>query len=136
MSTLSECHKVLNEKGEGKCSVPMWCGGMPSGFCDEPAYSNHKGGKYYDNPRTGDRIFLDGSYGGYVPALACPNHGGHKKEEVVNLCTNCNKNISTCDGKPKFGCGKGNDNVYECEQFESISNIHPVFKEILDNFKS
>jgi len=46
MSTLSEHHKKLNERGEGKCSVPMWCGGLPAGFCDQPAYSNHKGANW------------------------------------------------------------------------------------------
>ena len=109
MSTLSKHHTELNEKGEGKCSVPMWCGGLPAGFCDNPAYSNHKGGDYYR--------YLDGTYSGYVPALACPIHGGRKKEEVVNLCKNCSKNIAECDGNQKFGIGKGNDNVYECDRF-------------------
>lgn len=117
MGSLSEHHKKLNERGEGKCSVPMWCDGLPAGFCNDTAYSNHKGGKYYNHPRTGDRIFVNGAYGGYVPALACPAHGGQTKEEAVNLCLNCVKCIADCDGNPKFGSGKGNDNVFECNGF-------------------
>lgn len=117
MSTLSEHHKKLNERGEGKCSVPMWSGGCPDGFCDNTAYSNHKGGAYWNHPRTGERVFVDGTYGGYVPALACPGHGGRTKQEAVNLCSNCTKCIADCDGNPQFGTGKGNDNVFECDAF-------------------
>lgn len=117
MSTLKDSNKTLNEHGEGQCSVPMWCGGMPSGFCDKPAYSNHKGGEYFTHPTTGERTYLNGAYNGYVPALACPAHGGLTKEEAVNLCGNCTKHIAECDGEPKFGTGKGNDNVFECKQF-------------------
>lgn len=120
MGTLSEHHKKLNERGEGKCSVPMWSGGCPDGFCDNTAYSNHKGGAYWNHPRTGERVFVDGTYGGYVPALACPAHGGRTKEESVNLCTNCVFCIADCDGNPKFGTGEGNDNVYECNMFTTL----------------
>ncbi len=76
MSRISIHHETLNENGIGKCSVPMWQGGLPSGFCDEPAYGF---------PTKSPRIFnygimreqrLDGKYDGYVPALACPAHGG------------------------------------------------------------
>lgn len=66
MACLSPHHKELNEQGEGKCSVPMWCQGVPAGFCDRSAYG----------PQTpeGRR-----QYDGYVPALACPGHGGPAK---------------------------------------------------------
>ena len=56
----SKCHMELDECGKGKCSVPMWCDGMPAGFCNELAYGepiNHRRGRY-------------------VPGLACPGHGG------------------------------------------------------------
>lgn len=105
MSTLSEHHKKLNERGEGKCSVPMWCGGLPDGFCDKPAYSERQKGSNYD---------------GYVPALACPAHGGKIKEEALNLCDNCVFCIADCGGNPKFGTGVGSDNVYECDLFSTL----------------
>lgn len=38
MSTLQQHHKILNEAGVEKCSVPMWSGGSPAGFCDADAY--------------------------------------------------------------------------------------------------
>ena len=60
---LSECHRVLKD-GVGKCSVPMWCNGMPAGFCDAPAYGL----------QTNEAI-----YPHYVPALACPAHGGPRE---------------------------------------------------------
>lgn len=66
MAYLSEHHKVLNEAGEGKCSVPMWSGGMPAGFCDKAAYGRQEPGQH--------------RYDGYCPALACHGHGGPKKE--------------------------------------------------------
>lgn len=116
MATLNKEHQQLNEYGEGRCSVPMWCNGSPAGFCDEPSYSNHKGGSYFEV--RGDRRYTNGAYSGYVPALACPAHGGKTKEEVLNLCAYCKHNIAECNGNPKFGCGIGNDNVYECDEFE------------------
>jgi len=92
MATLSKHHSELNERGEGKCSVPMWSSGCPSGFCDEPAYSRHKGGQYFE--RHGRRFYLNGAFDGYVPALACVSHGGKTKEEVLNLCQYCSKCIA------------------------------------------
>lgn len=61
MAILSEHHRQLNEQGVGKCSVPMWSGGLPDGFCDKDAYGFRR---------------KDAAYDGYVPALACPMHGG------------------------------------------------------------
>jgi len=117
MATLSKHNSELNERGEGKCSVPMWSGGIPSGFCDEPAFSRHKGGEYFEG-RNGERHYLNGAYDGYVPALACPAHGGKTKEEALNLCSYCRLHPSTCESNPKFGTGKGKDNVYECDKFQ------------------
>lgn len=77
MGTLSDHHKQLDEFGEGKCSVPMWCVGMPADFCDKPAYGEPPPGKTI---RRWDGYLYreDGLYAGYVPALACPMHGGPK----------------------------------------------------------
>ena len=74
MSSISDHHRILTN-GVGKCSVPMWMDGMPAGFCDEPAYGKPvKCVMYRDNRGRLKRI--DGRYDGYVPALACPAHGG------------------------------------------------------------
>ncbi len=61
MACCHEGHKKLDEWGVGKCSVPMWCMGVPAGFCDNDAY-----GKQLDR-------FIDRAY---APFLACPAHGG------------------------------------------------------------
>ncbi len=61
MASLNDHHRVLDENGVGRCSVPMWSGGVPAGFCDKPATGMH---------------IDEMKYGGYVPALACPAHGG------------------------------------------------------------
>ena len=37
MARCSEHHLTLTN-GVGKCSVPMWMGGAPGGFCDQPAF--------------------------------------------------------------------------------------------------
>jgi len=58
MACTSPHHKELNDQGIGKCSKPMWCDGVPAGFCDRVAY-----GKPVRES-------------GYVPALACSLHGG------------------------------------------------------------
>ena len=78
MASLNEHHKTLNADGVGKCSVPMWCGGGPSGFCDCPAYGNRLPTRYLKNYASGYEYAEDGGYAGYVPALACPSHGGPK----------------------------------------------------------
>ena len=39
------------------------------------------------------------------------------KKENLNICEDCNFEPPTCKSNPKFGCGKGNDNVYECDSF-------------------
>lgn len=64
MSVLFPHHQVLTD-GIGKCSVPMWSGGLPAGFCDEPAYGKQLSHK---DAFGRDRAF--------APALACPHHGG------------------------------------------------------------
>lgn len=72
---MSKHHETLDEYGEGKCSVPMWSGGCPAGFCDKPAYGTRPPGvvrRRWDGFEYRD----DGLYPGYVPALACPDHGG------------------------------------------------------------
>ncbi|HCU16543.1 MAG TPA: hypothetical protein DF729_15240 [Hafnia paralvei] len=79
MSVLSKHHKELNSEGVGKCSVPMWSGGGPAGFCDEPAYGIPLPREYVENRFTGQRRYLTSGYDGYVPGLACPCHGGPKK---------------------------------------------------------
>lgn len=79
MSVLSKHHTELNAEGVGKCSVPMWSGGCPAGFCDEPAYGMPLPREYVENKFTGQRRYLTLGYDGYVPALACPCHGGPKK---------------------------------------------------------
>ena len=59
---LGERHKAVDEYGRGLCSVPMFRGeGVPAGFCDTEAYGERDSRTQYD---------------GYVPALACPGHGG------------------------------------------------------------
>lgn len=52
--------------------MPMWSFGCPAGFCEEPAYG-------LPLPRS------TGRYDGYVPALACPVHGGPKQPAVVEV---------------------------------------------------
>jgi hypothetical protein len=73
MATCNEWHMKLGASGlpadEGKCSVPMWRGGMPAGFCDDPAF-----GEPLPKPKwwpKDDQV--------YVPFLACPGHGGPER---------------------------------------------------------
>ena len=105
--------------GAGCCSVPMWMGGMPAGFCDDPAYGERPPGQTWYNDAVKEVMRYDGKYAGYVPALACPGHGGPKKHEVLNLCDYCTNHIAECESNPEFGTGKGNDNVYACDSFNS-----------------
>lgn len=80
MSALYKWHQELDENGEGKCSVPMWSCGCPAGFCDKPAYGTRPDGKTFVGSDNQVRRY-DGRYAGFVPALACPAHGGPDKRE-------------------------------------------------------
>lgn len=83
MSTLSRHHKKLNEQGEGRCSVPMWLNGCPGGFCDKPAYGERPHAPAIT--RWDGYVYReDGLYPGYVPALACPGHGGPKARAFMD----------------------------------------------------
>ena len=75
MTTLSKHHREL-KNNKGKCSVPMWSGGCPAGFCDKDAFGERPKAKGFNNPHTGEFTRFDGKYSGYVPGLACPGHGG------------------------------------------------------------
>lgn len=68
----------LDESGEGLCSVPMWMGGCPAGFCDKPAFGERPQCREFRDPYTGELFRQDGRYNGFVPGLACPSHGGPK----------------------------------------------------------
>ncbi len=88
MSSCSKHHKELNERGEGKCSVPMWMGGVPAGFCDRVAYGNYINGEEFRD-RDGRLRRLDGKYNGYVPHLACFRHGGPELKDVAHKGDPC-----------------------------------------------
>jgi len=75
MAFIGKRHRTLDKNGVGKCSVPMWRNGMPAGFCDKPAFGNQIPSETFRD-RDGRRRRTDGKYEGYVPALACPAHGG------------------------------------------------------------
>ena len=68
--------ETLDEFGEGRCSVPMWCMGLPAGFCDEPAYGTRPECRMWRDVHSGEMMREDLRYSGYVPHLACPMHGG------------------------------------------------------------
>jgi hypothetical protein len=76
MSSIGKQHQELNADGIGKCSVPMWMCGSPCGFCDEDAYGIPPRSSRIFNYGIMEQQRTDGRYDGYVPALACPGHGG------------------------------------------------------------
>lgn len=70
MARLAPCHETLTD-GVGRCSVPMWMGGCPAGFCNEPAYGKQEPGQTRYGERTDGRWWP-----GYCSGLACYAHGG------------------------------------------------------------
>lgn len=76
MSVCSQRHKEVDEHGRGLCSVPMWSGfGGDAGFCDKEAYGEREPTKIHR--RWDGYVYADDlRYPGYVPHLACPDHGG------------------------------------------------------------
>ena len=90
MARCSEIHKKLNDEGHGKCSVPMWCNGMPAGFCDRIAFGERRSSFRYD---------------GYVPFLACHGHGGPKHNQTIK------NEHGHHNGDPCIYCGTAQDDV-------------------------
>jgi len=69
----SQHHREVNADGVGKCGVPMWSGGCPAGFCDEPAYGEQE----REQERYGQWMHHPYRWApGYSSGLACFNHGG------------------------------------------------------------
>ena len=78
MAICANNNKELDENGEGRCSVPMWIDGVPAGFCNKVAYGKPLP---YETIVVGNRkVRVGAGYDGYVPFLACPEHGGPEKE--------------------------------------------------------
>jgi hypothetical protein len=88
MSRLAEHHRAKCGV-EGKCSVPMWMGGAPSGFCDEPAY----GEQYSEGTRHAPPHWSQRDRNGYyftphpitppfAMGLCCSRHGGPSAEAI------------------------------------------------------
>lgn len=85
--------------GHGRCSVPMWMGGCPAGFCDEPAYGPQEPGQqrygewgpgWLGNGRWSERAWTPG----YCSALACYAHGGPAAPATVNTNTASGRGVS------------------------------------------
>ncbi len=81
MKYMQSNHRQL-VNGIGKCSVPMFRGDLPAGFCNEPAYGNRPNSSQFWNYPAQRFMRMDGKYDGYVPGLACPTHGGPNKSEI------------------------------------------------------
>lgn len=62
----------------GKCRVPMWMGGCPSGFCGEPA----NGPQLPYEALNWERGWQRGD-APYCFGPCCPNHGGPKAGEPI-----------------------------------------------------
>lgn len=67
----------------GRCSVPMWMGGCPSGTCGEKSYGFRPPSREWMNYAAGEMMRDDLRYNGYVPGLACPSHGGPKAPNAL-----------------------------------------------------
>lgn len=83
-STLGHHHELTD--GVGKCSVPMWSMGCPAGFCDKPAYGARPPSPEFYSYGACEMKRTDGRYNGYVPGLACHNHGGPEKPYFDFVC--------------------------------------------------
>lgn len=86
----SKHHNELTD-GKGKCSVPMWSGGCPAGFCDKDAF-----GKQQPDPY--------GLKQAYCSGLACPAHGGPSCSGIEiesGVFSGCDQSAGDCPT-----CGK------------------------------
>lgn len=60
----------------GKCSAPMWMNEIPAGHCGKIAFGVRPPAQTHRNAGSGMDYRDDGKYAGYVPGLACKQHGG------------------------------------------------------------
>ena len=104
--TIKHHHELTN--GKGKCSVPMYMGGCPAGFCDRPAYGEYVDTveRYPQGPYRGQR--MDNKFDGYVPGLACTLHGGphcqgFEIEEGTGDYSGCNAHVTGATDCPVCG---------------------------------
>ncbi len=87
MSVLSEHHKP-KAGVTGKCSVPMWSDGCPSGFCDRPAYGEQfeEGSPWapawWSQRDRNDFLLNPYNRKPYAPGLACDHHGGPSETQT------------------------------------------------------
>lgn len=87
MSTISEHHKAKCGV-DGKCSVPMWQGGLPGGFCDRPAYGEqyaegNKHAPHWWSRRDRNGYLIDPhNRKPYASSLCCDHHGGPSAEQI------------------------------------------------------
>lgn len=102
MASMSKHHQELTN-GVGKCSVPMWMGGCPAGFCDKPAYGTRPECKTYYNYAAGEYQRFDLKYNGYVPGLACQGHGGPPPRHQGDPCIYCD---TPHDDVPRGPCSR------------------------------
>ena len=80
MASLTERHeKLIN--GHAPCSVPMWMGGCPAGFCDDIAYGKQTK-EYRDSFRGRDPRY---DRPAYAPAFACVGHGGPREHPELEV---------------------------------------------------
>ena len=80
MSSMNRHHQEI-VNGKGRCSVPMWMGGLPSGFCDRPAYGRQP---LPEIVRPSYRYRMpDPSAPPYAPGLACESHHGPSLKEHI-----------------------------------------------------
>ncbi len=87
MSALAPHHRAKCGV-EGKCSAPVFSGGVPDGFCDRPAW----GEQYAEGTRHAPAWWSLRDRNGYllnphlrapyVPALACDRHGGPGPNDI------------------------------------------------------
>lgn len=72
---IAQPRKSLPWEG-GKCRVPMWCMGVPDGFCGKPAF----GPQYPKRVLEHQRSYSDVPY---CFGPCCPNHGGPRDGEAI-----------------------------------------------------
>ena len=97
MQTSKHHHELTNHKG--MCSVPMWMGGLPAGFCDNDAFGRQPMSRMVWHAVQQRYVREDGKYDGHVPGLACPGHGGPKcpgLEIEPGVFSGCNQSGGDC----------------------------------------
>ena len=122
MATLSEHHRMLTN-GVGKCSVPMWMGGLPAGFCDEERRATEG-----PAPRWRDNVMAKAKAGPKRPEYEPTN----EREALGYFVEECGEALAAAGKTLRWGPGSINPELKRGDRRYGETNVEWLEREVAD----